>query len=330
MRGGRCPASGEGRRRFARFAAALCLTLAAPAAAEPVALTFDDLPVFGTKRPVAEQAAITKKLLAGLVRHHLPATGFVNEVNLEGPDRPARVALLVAWLDAGMDLGNHTYSHLSLTTTPVADYIADAAEGEAVTRALLVERGRTIRWFRHPYLETGPTVAVRRTFEDWLASHGYRVAPVTLENSDYLFADLYDAALAAHDRQRARKVRREYLAFTAAIVPWYRSAALALFGRRPALVWLLHASALNADSTGALARIVHREQLTPATLDTAMADPAYALHETYAGPNGIEWLERWSLTRDRELPWDAMPKPSADVVAKSAALDDEAEGHGTP
>ena len=304
--------------------------LALPAAAEPVALTFDDLPVFGTLRPVAEQTAITRKLLRGLVRHHLPAIGFVNEVNLEGPDRPARVALLTAWLDAGMDLGNHTYSHLSLTTTPVADYIADTADGEAVTKALLVERGRTIRWFRYPYLETGPTLEVRRTFEDWLAHAGYRVAPVTLENSDYLFADPYDAALRAGNKRRAKVIRLEYIAFSAKVVPWYRSAALALFGRRPALVWLLHASKLNADSIGALAKIMREQGLDPVPLDTAMADPAYRTPEDYAGPNGIEWLERWSLTLHRDLPWDAMPKPPKGIAVESAALDDEPDVHGTP
>ncbi len=317
-------------------AALLALLLAAPAAlivpaaAEPVALTFDDLPVFGTLRPVAEQAAITKKLLRGLVRHRLPAIGFVNEVNLEGTDRPARVALLSAWLDAGMDLGNHGYSHLSLTVTPVADYIEDTARGDAVTKTLLAARGRRERWFRYPFLETGPTPAVRRTFEDWLAGAHYRVAPVTCENADYEFADPYDAALAAGDRRRARVIRREYIAFSAAAVAWYRSAALALFGRRPALVWLLHASKLNADSIGALARIIRHERLTPATLDAAMADPAYATPEDYAGPDGNEWLERWSLTLHRELPWETMPHVPGDIEVASTRLSDPADDHGTP
>jgi len=315
-----------------RALAALLLAAAAvvPAGAEPVALTFDDLPVFGVKRPVAEQAAITKKLLAGLVRHHLPATGFVNEINLEGPDRPARVALLTAWLDAGMDLGNHGYSHLSLTTTPVADYIEDTAKGDAVTKALLAARGRQERWFRYPFLETGPTLAVRRTFEDWLASAHYRVAPVTLENADYEFADPYDAALIAGDRKRARAIRREYIAYSAAAVAWYRSAALALFGRRPALVWLLHASKLNADSIAALARIIRHAKLAPVTLDTAMADPAYRTPEDYAGPDGNEWLERWSLTLHRELPWGSMPKVPGEIEVASARLSDPDDEHGTP
>ena len=213
--------------------ATLLLALATPLRAEPVALTFDDLPVFGEKRSVAEETRITRRLLAGLVRHHLPAIGFVNELNLEPPERAAKVALLARWLDAGMDLGNHGFSHLSLTTTPVDAYIADTARGDVVTKALLADRGRQELWFRYPYLETGPTLAVRRTFEDWLAGAGYRVAPVTVENADYRFADAYDVALDHGDRRRARAVRREYIDYTGKIVAWYRSAGLALLGRRP-------------------------------------------------------------------------------------------------
>ncbi len=313
------------------LAASGVLTVPAqPARAEPVALTFDDLPVFGVLRPVAEQAAITHKLLHGLVRHHLPATGFVNEVNLEGADQPARLALLTAWLDAGMDLGNHGYSHLSLTTTPVDEYIEDTAKGEAATKALLAARGRQERWFRYPFLETGATLAVRHSFEDWLAAAHYRVAPVTLENADYEFADPYDAALKAGDRRRARAIRREYVAYSAAAVAWYRSAALALFGRRPALIWLLHASKLNADAIPQLARIIRHARLTPVTLDAAMADPAYATADTYAGPDGNEWLERWSLTLQRELPWDTMPKVPADIEVAARTLSDPGDEHGTP
>ena len=312
------------------FTAAWLAIAAAGATAEPVALTFDDLPVFGRVRPVAEQAAITRKLLHGLVRHHLPAIGFVNEVNLEGSDRAGRVALLQAWLAAGMDLGNHGYSHLSLTVTPVADYIEDTARGDAVTKPLLAARGRTERWFRYPYLETGPTLAVRRTFEDWLAAAHYRVAPVTCENADYEFASPYDDALDHGDKRRARAIRREYIAYSAAAVAWYRSAGLALLGRRPALVWLLHASRLNADSIGALAKIVHHERLTPVSLDTAMADPAYRLTDDYAGPDGNEWLERWSVTLHRELPWETMPHPPKDIETQNAALEDDTADHGTP
>ncbi len=293
----------------------------APAAAEDVALTFDDLPVFGKTVTTNDATAITRKLLRGLVANHLPATGFINEVKLEGDDRPERIALLTRWLDAGMDLGNHSYSHWSLTTTPVDAYIADVARGELRTRELLAARGRVPRWYRHPYLETGPSRAIRSEFEGWLTAHSYRVAPVTMENSDYLFALPYDDAIARGDHREARRIRAAYLHFTRAIIPWYREAALGLLGRRPAFVFLLHASRINADSIVALAKILHDDDLRPVTLDGAMTDPAYGIVDDYAGPNGDEWLTRWARTLHKDLPWASLPEPPAGIVAESARLD---------
>jgi len=220
-----------------------------------------------------------------------------------------------------MDLGNHGYSHLSLTKTPVDAYIADVALGATVTQALLAARGRTLRWYRHPYLETGPTAEVRKTFEDWLAAHGYRVAPVTLENADWVFALVYDDAILRGDKAKARQVKRSYLAYTAAVVPWYRDAALSLFGRRPALVFLLHASRLNADSLDDLAGILKADDLRPVTLDKAMADPAYATVDTYAGPDGDEWISRWSTVLHKTLDWPSFPQPPADIAAENDRLD---------
>ncbi len=126
--------------------------LAPATLAEDVALTFDDLPTLSFSNDLPYQQQTTFELLAGLKAHHIPATGFVNESKLEGKDGEARIALLAQWVDAGMDLGNHTYSHVSLNKTPVDAYVADVIRGETTTRALLLTRGRTLRWFRYPYL----------------------------------------------------------------------------------------------------------------------------------------------------------------------------------
>lgn len=299
---------------------AMLLLAAAPARAGTVALTFDDLPTFGLYAPPAEAQRITTALLDGFKRHHWPVTGFVNEIQLQ-KDPAERTALLRQWLDAGMDLGNHSYSHLSLTRTPVDAYIADVARGETVTRGLLAARGRTEHWFRHPYLETGPTLAIRHTFEAWLAAHGYRVAPVTMENSDWEFAEPYDAALGRGDRAEADRIRQAYLAYTAAIVPWYRKAGVALLGREPAFVFLLHASRLNAASIDALSRILADNHLQPVSLDRAMRDPAYRLRDDYAGPDGDEWLTRWATTLHKDLPYGTLPQVPDWIAKADAALE---------
>lgn len=303
------------------LAPALLVMAAGVARADEVALTFDDLPYAGRVADIDVQEKATMALLAGLRRHHLPATGFVNEIQLDRADRSRRIALLSLWLDAGMDLGNHGYSHLSLTATPVQAYIDDVARGGAVTGMLLAARGRRERWFRHPYLETGPTLEIRRRFEEWLALRGYRVAPVTMENSDWEYAPPYEEALLAGNAAEAARIQAAYLDFTARIVAWYQKAARQLLGREPRFVFLLHGSRLNADSIDALAAILHRRKLRGITLDRAMADPAYAIPDTYAGPDGDEWLTRWSMTLHRELPWEDLPEVPAEIVAAETRVD---------
>lgn len=310
------------RKSVPRVLLALVLLAGASAAsAGEVALTFDDLPYAGHTADIATQEATTIALLAGLRRHHLPATGFVNEIQLDRNDRDRRIALLSRWLDAGMDLGNHGYSHLSLTTTPVRAYIDDVARGGAVTGALLAARGRRERWFRHPYLETGTTADIRNDFEFWLALHGYRIAPVTMENSDWQFAPPYEDALLAGNAAEAARVRATYLDFTERVITWYEAAARQLLGREPRFVFLLHASRLNADSIDALAAILRRRKLRGITLDRATADPAYSIADDYAGPDGDEWLSRWSLTLHRDLPWASLPQVPTAIATAAARID---------
>ena len=105
--------------------------LAAPVRAEQarIALTFDDLPGLSlfADQPYVDYLNIM--LLRGLKQHRLPAIGFVNESKLDLIDRPRQIANLTRWLDAGMALGNHTFSHESPDQLGAACYVEDIARG---------------------------------------------------------------------------------------------------------------------------------------------------------------------------------------------------------
>ncbi len=90
-----------------------------------MAVTFDDLPS-PQYYDVAPLRELTSKLLKSITSNHIPAIGFVNENNLHERGEMARApAILKMWTDAGLELGNHTYSHLRFYTTPLAQYEAD-------------------------------------------------------------------------------------------------------------------------------------------------------------------------------------------------------------
>ena len=229
--------------------------------------------------------------------------------------RARQVENLKRWLAAGMDLGNHTFSHESPNQVGAARYIADIARGEPVLRDLLARHGRSLRWFRHPYLETGSPETTRAEIDTWLAGHGYRVAPVTIDANDWEFAEPYEDALSHRDARRVADIRAQYLVYTEQTIGWYQQASQALFGRQIAFVMLLHDTRLNADCIDDLAAILDRRKLHPVSLDKAMRDPAYRTADHYAGKDGIDWMERWSRTLGKSLPWTDWHDPPADIVA---------------
>lgn len=274
-----------------------------------VAVTFDDLPASQPGIPIDRLQTMTERLLAGLKRHGIPAVGLVNEEKLYVRRREidARVELLARWLEAGHELGNHTYSHPSLYDTPLETFKEDVIRGETVTSRLLAERGRELRWFRHPFLRTGGNLQVRRDFESWLADRGYTVAPVTLENWDWMFAAIYSQARTRGDRETMAAVKDAYLEFSERHFAFLERAAPEVTGRQIKHVLLLHASELNADCLDRLAAMMKRRGYRFIGLADALEDEAYRLPDDYVGRAGVHWLWRWD--RGKKVDWRQEPVP---------------------
>ena len=291
-----------------------------------IALTFDDLPALSI---VSDQTYIDRTnilLVSKLKRHHFPATGFANEGKLDEGEHDAQIANLKRWLDAGMELGNHTFSHESPNTLGAEAYIADISRGEPVLRALVSARHRRLRWFRHPYLETGSPAATKTAIESWLSAHRYRIAPITIDADDWEFAEPYDDAVVRGDTAAQAHIKAEYLAYTEQQILWSLASAHALFGRDIAQVMLLHGTRLNADCLDDLAALFARLHLRPVHLARALRDNAYRTPDTYDGKDGINWLERWSLSLHKDLPETGSEDPPADI-RKAFDLVDDDKGH---
>ena len=182
---------------------------ASTAAERRMALTVDDLPAQRAPGLPAERVAeINRRMVATLEAHEIPAVGFVNEFKLEidGETRPDRVGPLELWLDAGLELGNHTWSHPDVHRIPLEDFLQEIVAGERISRSLAAERDIPYRYFRHPYLHTGRDLETKTAVERYLAEHGYSVAPVTIDNSEWIYARAYDNAVDAGDDDLCRRI----------------------------------------------------------------------------------------------------------------------------
>ncbi len=266
-----------------------------------VAITIDDGPVVGELTDLPNFERVSTGLLGALDAENVQATIFVNERQLNVPgQRDARVAVLDRWLDAGFELGNHTYSHPSLNSVPLRQFTDDVVKGEVITRALMEQRGRRLVWFRYPYLHSGTTPETHQAIVTFLEERQYRVAPVTVDYADYTFAGAYRQQLRAGAPEVAARIKEAYLAQIDAGFDYAEQAALEVFGREIPQILLIHCNELNSVSLRESIARMRARGYQFITLEEAMKDSAYDRADTFAGPGG-SWLSRTATTLGRKI-----------------------------
>lgn len=281
--------------RIARLCWLLMLFACAALAAgegRQVAITIDDLPRGGDRGPsdLSGIRAMTQDLMRPFREQQIPVIGFVNAGRSQ-LDSQGMQEVLKLWLDAGAELGNHSYSHRDINSVALDVYTDDIVRGEPAIRQALASRGKKLEFYRHPYLHTGPTPQIRKGLQDFLDARGYRVAPVTLDNADYAYAVAY------LQPELQSRVRREYVPYMESIVEFFEQRSVEMFGREIPQILLIHANAMNAELMPELLAMLRRRGYRFVTLETALADPAYRSPDEYAGRNGFSWIHRWSRTK---------------------------------
>lgn len=275
------------------------------AQSKEVAVTIDDLPLNGASINIERLQSMTGKLLAGIKKHQIPTVGFVNESLLYVPgETDARVVILKSWVDAGVELGNHTFSHLGFKNASLKDYEDDFIRGEAVTKMLM--KPHQVRYFRHPFLQMGATPDTEKAFESFIAERGYRTAPVTIDSMDWMFLAAYAKARGQNDREMMKRVSDEYLKFVGLKFDSCETISGELFGRGIRHILLLHANELNADNFDALVKVINDKGYRFITLDEALKDPVYRFPDRYLATS--DWLSHWAFSQGKKIDSPAPPE----------------------
>ena len=287
---------------------------ATPTPIREVAITIDDLPAGDASHMTAATITdLTQKLLGTLRDQKIPIVGFVNEKKLyKFGEVDQRIAALKMWLDYGFELGNHTYSHSSLNQVGLKAWEDDIVQGESVTRLLLSERNMKLRYFRHPFLDTGRDLQTRREAEAFLVGRGYRIAPITLDAWDWMYAGVYEDAKKRSDTALQQQLADSYLSYSDSVFAYSEQLSKQIMGYEPRQILLLHANQLEADHIGDLLEVMRKRGYRFITLEEALNDSAYALPDTYVGEEGTGWgiadplglpLEAFRLVADEIEVW---------------------------
>jgi peptidoglycan/xylan/chitin deacetylase (PgdA/CDA1 family) len=263
-------------------------------------VTVDDLPLvrYGIKT-LNHEREITDGLLAAFKKHTVPAIGYVNEnkVRPNGQLDSSRVALLERWMEEGYELGNHTFSHKNYSQVSFEDYTEDIIKGEKVIKSLSIKHGKEVSFFRHPYLRIGETKARADSLNDFLSENGYRVAPVTIDNEEYLFAKAYAEAYKMEDLALMRKVGEAYLNYMEVQLEYFEKASNELLGRNMSQTLLIHANYLNSVYLDALLSIFEDHGYTFISQSDVLQDPAYQMEIAKYNDWGISWIQWWGMSK---------------------------------
>jgi peptidoglycan/xylan/chitin deacetylase (PgdA/CDA1 family) len=280
----------------------------APAQGRRVAVTIDDGPVVGEMKDLSNFQRISAGLIESFQVEKVPVTIFINErqLNVHG-QRDARAAVVVQWLEAGFNLGNHTYAHPSLNRVPLWQFQDDVIRGEVVMRSLLEERGRKLVWFRYPFLHSGTSAEVHQGIMDFLEQRNYRVAPVTVDYADFSFAGPYTRSLRAGDHETAEKIKEAYLNQVDIGFEHAEKVSQDLFGYEVPQILLIHCNELNSVSLRDSIARIRKRGYTFIGLEEAMNDPAYHRPDTFAGAGG-SWLQRTATATGKTIDSSSRPR----------------------
>lgn len=288
----------------------LLLLAALTLSAQPrqIVLTIDDLPRGGDVTTADKQAirAMTAKLLNALKGTH--AIGFANP----GSEKSQQLGeeelqhILKMWRDAGLDLGNHTHTHPSINQVPLAQYTADITAAEpTLTKALSAKP----LYFRHPFLFTGKDAETRAGLAKFLSANHYITAPVTVDNSDYIYARAY-----ANHPEKAKEIQQAFLLHIEQSVVFFEQRAREVTGGDIPQILLLHANQLNADSLPALLKMLRARGYQFISLEQALRHPAYQLEDGYTGPGGFSWIHRWAKAKGIGGTGKGEPEPPKEIM----------------
>lgn len=265
-----------------------------------ICITVDDLPYI-TKifKDAKTGQYITDKLLTIFRKYNLITLGSVNSGKLINNDEidSNKNKILNQWIDSGMMLANHTFSHKNYNNIYFCEFKNDILKGELYLKDILSRKNIQLKYFRHPHLFRGDTKEKADSLQYFIDSLGYTIAPVTIDNSDYIFSWAYEKALYNNNDSLAKKIGKDYVNYMCEVLDYYESQSVSLLSYNVKHILLTHANLLNADYIDELLKKYSEKGYTFISIEEALQDNCYHdLKDEYYNKSGISWIHRWAWT----------------------------------
>jgi peptidoglycan/xylan/chitin deacetylase (PgdA/CDA1 family) len=262
-----------------------------------IAFTFNDL---HARAPLGfwKPRELNMLILRALEADGIKAAGFLVGERIEA-DTSAFI-ILEDWISRGHSLGNQTYANVDLNQLSAEDFLLHVKDGQNYLRAASQRIRFDYRYFRFPFQHEGDTRSKKREVRGFLRRNDYRIVPVSVRTTDYLFNRPYLDGF--QDTERVAELKEMYLNHIEHCLDYAEGQSEKVFGRSIPHILELHCGVATAHFLEDLIARLKARGYSFVSVQEALADPAYQTEETYTGPLGLSFIDRVAATRD--LPFD--------------------------
>jgi peptidoglycan/xylan/chitin deacetylase (PgdA/CDA1 family) len=286
------------------------LSSSSVAPAPQFAVTMDDFVWHNAVHLTAEDR--NRAILDVLSAQRAKAALFVVGENAE---EERGKTMLKKWDDAGHIIGNHTYSHRSLSSRiTIAEYEQDILRAETVLKDFKQFR----RLFRYPLLKEGDTAAKRDQVHAFLKLHHYRIGHVTIDNSDWIVDQRLKVRLQKDPNADTKPYRDFYLDHMWDRAQYYDALGKRVLGRPVKHTILTHFNLLNGLFLGELIEMFKSKGWQLIDAEDAFTDPVFQA-EPKILPAGESIV--WSLAKAAGKIPISLRYPAEDGDYETAKMD---------
>jgi peptidoglycan/xylan/chitin deacetylase (PgdA/CDA1 family) len=276
-----------------------------------IAITIDDVP----NTAMFHKDNYHSRLLEVLDSLRIPVSIFINEgLITKTGDVTKNLELLEDWVKkAYVAIGNHTFSHLRYSEVGYGPFKKDIEDGDVITRPLAIKFNKSLAYFRFPYNDLGIDSVQQVEIRNALNDLKYKIAPFTVESSDWMFNAVYEYYLTRADFKNARKIGELYVSKTVEYIHFFDSLSNAVYGRNTSQIYLCHDNRLNSDYLKEILGTLASEGYQFISMDEAIQDPVYNQENRYYKKWGISWFYRWMSTQEERRSWMEL-EPSLEEI----------------
>ena len=232
-------------------------------------------------------------------------------------DNLQNLMLLEEWAKRNfITLGNHTFSHLRYSDVTFDEFKKDVEKGEIISRQLANKFNKTLETFRFPYNNLGIDSIHQAKMDSFLTSMAYKIAPFTVESSDWMFNAVYEHYISNLEFEQAAKIGVLYVSTTIAYVHYFDSLSQSIYGRNVNQIYLCHDNSINAKYLKEIIVALESEDYEFVSIKDAIMDSAYNQSNVYYKKWGISWFYRWMTDSNIRKEWMKKEPDISDIETR--------------